>query len=101
MGWTRWTPSPGRSSRREPCLDTSPPDPQLSALYQGLILDHYRRPRTKGTLEQATHAGSLNNPLCGDEIDLQLRGDEDVIKEPRFIGRGCSSSTEAASMMTR
>src|SRR2546430_9462555 len=71
MGWTRWTPSPGRSSRREPCLDTSPPDPQLSALYQELILDHYRRPRNKGTLDHATHSVSLNNPLCGDEIDLQ------------------------------
>src|SRR5256885_12752345 len=91
-GWTRWTPSPARSSRREPCLDTSPPDPQLSALYQELILDHYRRPRNKGTLEHATHAVSLNNPLCGDEIDLQLRVDDDIIKEARFIGRGCSIS---------
>jgi len=80
-------------------LDTSPPDPQLSALYQELILDHYRRPRNKGTLEQATHAVSLNNPLCGDEIDLQLRVDGDIIKEVRFIGRGCSISQAAASMM--
>src|SRR5438046_8851695 len=99
MGWTRWTPSPGRSSRREPCLDTSPPDPQLSALYQELILDHYRRPRNKGTLEQATHAVSLNNPLCGDEIDLQLRVEGDIIKEVRFIGRGCFISQEADLMM--
>jgi len=82
-------------------LDTSPPDPQLSALYQELILDHYRRPRNKGTLEQATHAVSLNNPLCGDEIDLQLRVDGDIIKEVRFIGRGCSISQAAASMMTQ
>src|SRR5207247_3951009 len=101
MGWSRRTPSPPRSSRREPCLDTSPPDPQLSALYQELILDHYRRPRNKGTLEQATHAVSLNNPLCGDEIDLQLRVDGDVIREARFIGRGCSISQASASMMTQ
>src|SRR3989441_8538293 len=100
-GWPRWTPSPVRSSRREPCLDTSPPDPQLSALYQELILDHYRRPRNKGTLEHATHTVSLNNPLCGDEIDLQLRVDGDVIKDARFIGRGCSISQAAASMMTQ
>src|SRR6266699_3796813 len=76
MGWTRWTPSPGRSSRREPCLDTSPPDPQLSALYQELILDHYRRPRNKGTLEQATHAVSLNNPLCA-----MMQGDEGAARD--------------------
>ena len=82
-------------------MDTSPPDPQLSALYQELILDHYRRPRNKGALDDATHSVSLNNPLCGDEIDLQLRVDGDVIKEARFVGRGCSISQAAASMMTQ
>src|SRR5881397_4326828 len=92
---------PARWSRREPCLDTSPPEPRLSALYQELILDHYRRPRNKGTLEGATHSVALNNPLCGDEIDLQLRLEGDVIKDVRFIGRGCSISQAAASMMTQ
>src|SRR5213082_1098097 len=92
---------PARWSRREPCLDTSPPEPRLSALYQELILDHYRRPRNKGALDGATHSVSLNNPLCGDEIDLQLRVDDDVIREARFIGRGCSISQAAASMMTQ
>lgn len=82
-------------------MDTSRPEPQLSALYQELILDHYRRPRNKGTLEGATHSVSLNNPLCGDEIDLQLRVDNDVIKEARFVGRGCSISQASASMMTQ
>jgi nitrogen fixation NifU-like protein len=82
-------------------LDTSRPEPRLSALYQELILDHYRRPRNKGVLEQPTHAIALNNPLCGDEIDLQLRLEGDVIKDVRFIGRGCSISQAAASMMTQ
>ncbi len=79
----------------------SPPEPKLSSLYQELILDHYRRPRNKGSLEGATHAVSLNNPLCGDEIDLQLRVDGDVIREVRFVGRGCSISQASASMMTQ
>jgi nitrogen fixation protein NifU and related proteins len=84
-------------------LDTSPPEPSpgLSALYQELILDHYRRPRNKGALTHATHSVSLNNPLCGDEIDLQLRVDGDVIKEVGFVGRGCSISQASASMMTQ
>jgi nitrogen fixation NifU-like protein len=82
-------------------LDTSRPEPRLSALYQELILDHYRRPRNKGVLEQPTHTIALNNPLCGDEIDLQLRMEGDVIKDVRFIGRGCSISQAAASMMTQ
>ena len=82
-------------------MDTSRPEPQLSALYQELILDHYRRPRNKGVLENATHSVALTNPLCGDEIDLQLRLDGDVIRDVRFIGRGCSISQAAASMMTQ
>ena len=82
-------------------MDTSPPEPKLSALYQELILDHYRRPRNKGALEHPTHAVSLNNPLCGDEIDLQLRVDGGVIKEVGFVGRGCSISQASASMMTQ
>ena len=82
-------------------MDTSRPEPRLSALYQELILDHYRRPRNKGVVEQPTHAIVLNNPLCGDEIELQLRLDGDVIKDVRFIGRGCSISQAAASMMTQ
>jgi len=82
-------------------LDTSRPEPQLSSLYQELILDHYRRPRNKGVLEHATHSVALNNPLCGDEIDLQLRLEGDVIADVRFIGRGCSISQAAASMMTQ
>lgn len=82
-------------------MDTSRPEPRLSALYQELILDHYRRPRNKGVLEQPTHTIALNNPLCGDEIDLQLRMEGDLIKDVRFIGRGCSISQAAASMMTQ
>jgi nitrogen fixation NifU-like protein len=82
-------------------LDTSRPEPELSELYQEVILDHYRRPRNKGILEQPTHTIALNNPLCGDEIDLHLRVEGDVIKEVRFVGRGCSISQAAASMMTQ
>ena len=82
-------------------MDTSPPEPALSALYQELILDHYRHPRNQGVLAHPTHAVSLTNPLCGDEIDLQLAVDGEVIKEARFVGRGCSISQAAASMMTQ
>jgi len=82
-------------------LDTPLPEPKLNALYQELILDHYRRPRNHGSLTSATHSVSLTNPLCGDEIDLQLDVAAGVIREARFIGRGCSISQAAASMMTQ
>jgi nitrogen fixation NifU-like protein len=80
--------------------DRAIPD-SLSSLYQEVILDHYRRPRNKGRLEGATHSVTMNNPLCGDVIELQLEVKGDRIEHARFEGRGCSISQAAASMMTR
>ena len=77
------------------------PVPDLGELFQELILDHYRRPRNKGKLDQPTHSAALNNPLCGDEVDLELHVQNDVITDVRFVGRGCSISQAAASMMTQ
>jgi len=75
-------------------------DANLSALYQELILDHYRRPRNKGTLEHADASIMMKNPLCGDEIELQLEFDGDTIRDVKFTGRGCSISQASASLMT-
>ena len=74
---------------------------QLSALYQELILDHYRRPRNRGTVVAADESVALKNPLCGDEITLTLRFDGDRVAEARFAGAGCSISQASASMMTQ
>lgn len=81
-------------------VDRAIPD-SLSSLYQEVILDHYRRPRNKGPLEDATHTVTMNNPLCGDVVELQLELEGDRIARARFQGRGCSISQAAASMMTR
>lgn len=74
---------------------------QLAAIYQELILDHYRRPRNKGPLEAPDAVAERRNPLCGDEIVLQLAFDGDVVREARFTGRGCSISQASASMLTQ
>ena len=74
---------------------------ELSALYQEMILDHYRRPRNKGTLENADASVEMKNPLCGDEICLQVEFEGDSICDLRFSGRGCSISQASASMMTQ
>jgi len=74
---------------------------QLSALYQEMILDHYRRPRNKGSLEKADASVEMKNPLCGDEIGLQVTFDGDSVSDLRFSGRGCSISQASASMMTQ
>lgn len=73
----------------------------MSALYQEMILDHYRRPRNKGTLERADASVEVKNPLCGDEIGLQVAFDGDSVRDLRFSGRGCSISQASASMMTQ
>ena len=75
-------------------------DAKLSALYQELILDHYRRPRNKGTLSTATASASLRNPLCGDEVDVHVEMHDGRVADVRFGGRGCSISQASASMMT-
>jgi nitrogen fixation protein NifU and related proteins len=72
----------------------------VQAMYQELILDHYRRPRNKGTLESPDRIVPMRNPLCGDEIDLHVKFDGDRVTDLKFTGRGCSISQAAASMMT-
>ena len=74
---------------------------EIGALYQELILDHYRRPRNKGTLEKADASVDVKNPLCGDEIGLQVAFDGDCVCDLKFSGRGCSISQASASMMTQ
>ncbi len=73
---------------------------QISALYQEMILDHYRKPRNKGVMENADVSVPMKNPLCGDEITLHVRFGEDAVEELSFSGRGCSISQASASMMT-
>jgi nitrogen fixation NifU-like protein len=77
-----------------------PGDASLSQLYQQVILDHYRSPRNKGVIEDATHTITMNNPLCGDVIELLLRVKNGRIEDVSFQGKGCSISQASASMMT-
>jgi len=74
---------------------------EIAALYQEMILDHYRRPRNKGTLENADASAEMKNPLCGDEITLQVAFNGNGVADLRFSGRGCSISQASASMMTQ
>jgi len=76
-------------------------EPQLSSLYQQLILDHYKKPRNRGELEGGgTVEVHMRNPSCGDEVKLQLLLNNGVVEDLRFLGDGCSISQAATSMMT-
>ena len=74
-------------------------DPSLAGLYQELILAHYRRPRHKGALADATHRATQKNPLCGDELTVGLRIADGVLADAAFDARGCSISQATASML--
>jgi nitrogen fixation NifU-like protein len=73
-----------------------------SDFYRELILDYYRNPRNFGKLDPHDIDAKDVNPLCGDEIEMQIRvsGDKDKIEEIRFIGKGCAISQASASMLT-
>lgn len=72
----------------------------VEALYQELILDHYRKPRNKGTLPGATTSAHLSNPTCGEEVTVEAIVDGGMIRDLRFTGQGCSIAQASASMMT-
>jgi nitrogen fixation NifU-like protein len=76
------------------------PEPVLDDLYREVILDHYRNPRNKGTLVAPTCKSEGYNPVCGDEIAVELLLDGGLIKDVAFHGRGCSISQASGSMMT-
>jgi nitrogen fixation protein NifU and related proteins len=69
-------------------------------IYREIILDHYRNPRNKGKLSNPDVSTHDSNPLCGDEIDMHLKVEEDKIKDIKFEGRGCAISQASASMLT-
>lgn len=76
------------------------PEPKLKSLYQQLILEHYRKPRNKEELPDSTVEVHMANPVCGDEIRLQLKVEDDEIADAKFVGQGCSISQASVSMLT-
>lgn len=73
---------------------------ELRDLYQEVILDHNKKPRNFGNLEEPTHEADGNNPLCGDQLHVSLILDGDRVHDVRFDGSGCAISTASASLMT-
>ena len=73
----------------------------LQSLYQSIILDHNRRPKNYGSLDGATSRAEGHNPLCGDEVAVELKVEGDTIADVRFTAAGCAVSRAAASIMTQ
>lgn len=75
-------------------------DSELRDLYQEVILDHNKHPRNAGVLEGADHAADGHNPLCGDQVRVELLVRDGRVEDVKFHGMGCAISTASASLMT-
>jgi nitrogen fixation NifU-like protein len=73
---------------------------ELRDLYQEVIFDHYRQPRNRGALTDASHHAEGHNPLCGDRVTIHLKVADGVVRDARFEGAGCAIATASASLMT-
>jgi nitrogen fixation protein NifU and related proteins len=73
----------------------------LDNLYRQVIMDHYKNPRNKGVLEEGSLTVNMNNPTCGDRIQLTMKVEDGVVTDSKFEGEGCSISMSSASMMTQ
>ena len=69
-------------------------------LYQDFILDHYKNPQNFGTLVAPDKKVIVNNPLCGDKIEMSIKLKKGKMNEIAFTGEGCAISLAAASMLT-
>ncbi len=72
----------------------------LDDLYQEIILDHNKNPRNFGKLDPHDFCAEGHNPLCGDQLVLYLKVEDDVVTDIRFEGSGCAISKASASLMT-
>ncbi|MFI5049921.1 MAG: Fe-S cluster assembly sulfur transfer protein SufU [Gaiellales bacterium] len=72
----------------------------MDDLYRENILDHYRSPRNAGHIDHPSATAEGVNPLCGDELAIELKVEDGVVTDVRYNGRGCAISQAAASMLS-
>ena len=68
-------------------------------LYRETLLEVYRNPTNRGEIVEPDLEAKLVNPLCGDEVKLQIKLEKDVVKKAVFSGNGCAISQAAASLL--
>ncbi len=73
----------------------------LGQLYQDVILEHNRKPKNWGPLDAPAQKAEGHNPMCGDEVTVWVRMDDDRVADVSFVGSGCAISKASASMMTQ
>ncbi|MCL2541490.1 MAG: SUF system NifU family Fe-S cluster assembly protein [Nocardioidaceae bacterium] len=73
--------------------------PDLDALYQEIILDHYKHPHGKGLRDEFEAEVHHVNPTCGDEITLRVHLEDGVVEDISYDSLGCSISQASASVL--
>ena len=71
----------------------------LDDLYRDIVMDHYRNPRGKRKLPEADFRNEGKNPMCGDEIEMQVKLNGDRIEDVHIGCVGCAISVSSASML--
>jgi nitrogen fixation protein NifU and related proteins len=69
-------------------------------MYSEAVLDHFQKPRNAGTLDGATAVISVENPVCGDILELSVRVEAERIADARFRTRGCVTAMACSSLLT-
>jgi nitrogen fixation NifU-like protein len=69
-------------------------------MYSPAVLDHFQNPRNAGTLDAAATTVSVENPVCGDILELSVRMESGCIAEARFRTRGCVTALACSSLLT-
>ena len=72
----------------------------MTALYSEKLLDHFRHPRNHRALIDPDVSYESFNPLCGDRIRIELKLENETVKDAAFKGDGCAISIAAASLLT-
>jgi nitrogen fixation NifU-like protein len=69
-------------------------------MYSALVLDHFEHPRNSGELPARSAVARLDNPMCGDMLELSVRLEDGVIADVRFRAKGCVPTIACASRLT-
>ena len=73
----------------------------LEVLYRQVIMDHYKNPRNKGLIQDDQYKTiHIKNPTCGDDITIQSKVSDGVVKDVKHDGTGCSICCSSASVMS-
>jgi len=72
----------------------------MDSIYREQLMEHYKNPQNRGKMDNAQVEVVGNNPLCGDEISMQLKVEDSKIKDIMFDGSACAVTVASSSILT-